>query len=83
MPWAAPSLRSNCSSAGSSLKPMIQRLLQLVLVAIVLMVALALLVVLFKVGMVLLGIALKVLLVLLVVAAILRFFELLRNRRRY
>lgn len=61
---------------------LIQRLLQLMLVAIVLMVALALLAFLFKIGMALLGFGLRILVVLLIVAAILRFFELLRDRRR-
>jgi hypothetical protein len=62
---------------------LIQRILQLLLVAIVLMVAFALLSFLFKIGMALLGIGLRLLIVLLIVAAVLRFFELLRERRRY
>lgn len=61
---------------------LIQRLLQLMLVAIVLMVALTLLAFLFKVGMALLGFGLRVLVLLLIVAAFLRFFELMRERRR-
>lgn len=60
----------------------IQRILQFVLVAIVLMVAFSLLVFLLRIGQALLAIGLKLLLVLLVVAAILRFFELLANKRR-
>ena len=60
---------------------LIQRILKLMLVAIVLIVALALLSVLFKVGIALLGIGLKVLVLLLIVAAVLRFFELVRERR--
>lgn len=62
---------------------LIQRILQLLLVAIVLMVAFTLLSFLFKIGMALLGIGLKLLVLLLIVAAVLRFFELLRERRRY
>lgn len=61
----------------------IQRILQVILVAIVLMAAFSLLVFLLRVGTVLLGLGLKLLLVLLVIAAILRFFELLAQRRRY
>ncbi|MDX1440050.1 MAG: hypothetical protein R3284_09120 [Rubricoccaceae bacterium] len=60
----------------------IQRLLQLVLIAIVLMVALALLSVLFKIGMALLGIGIKVLILLLIGAVVLRFIELIRENRR-
>jgi hypothetical protein len=60
----------------------IQRILQFILVAIVLMVAFSLLVLLLRIGTVLLGIGLKLLLLLLVVAAVLRFIELLANKRR-
>jgi uncharacterized membrane protein len=60
----------------------IQRILQFILVAIVLMVAFSLLVLLLRIGTVLLGIGLKLLLFLLIVAAILRFIELLANKRR-
>ena len=59
---------------------LIQRILQLMLVAIVLLVAFSLLAILFKIGMALLGIGLRVLVLLLIVAAVLRFFELLRER---
>ena len=61
----------------------IQRILQFILVAIVLMVAFSLLVFLLRIGTVLLGLGLKLLLVLLVLAAILRFFELLAKKREY
>jgi len=60
----------------------IQRILQFILVAIVLMVAFSLLVLLLRIGTVLLSIGLKLLLFLLVIAAILRFIELLANKRR-
>lgn len=60
---------------------LIQRILKLMLVAIVLIVAFALLSVLFRVGIALLGIGLKVLVLLLIVAAVLRFVELVRERR--
>lgn len=59
----------------------IQRILQFILVAIVLMVAFSLLVFLLRIGTVLLGLGLKLLLLLLIVAAILRFFELLAKKR--
>lgn len=59
----------------------IQRILQFILVAIVLMVAFSLLVFLLRIGTVLLGLGLKLLLILLVIAAILRFFELLAQKR--
>ena len=62
---------------------LIQRILQLLLVAIVLMVAFALLSFLFQIGSWLLGKVLGLLILLLIVAAVLRFFELLRERRRY
>ena len=61
----------------------IQRILQFILVAIVLMVAFSLLVFLLRIGTVLLGLGLKLLLVLLIIAAILRFFELLAKKRKY
>ncbi len=60
----------------------LQRILQVILVAIVLMVAGSLLIFLLRIGTVLLGFGLKILLLLLVVAAILRFFELLAQKRR-
>ena len=60
----------------------IQRILQFILVAIVLMVAFSLLVLLLRIGTVLLGFGLKLLLLLLVVAAILRFIELVAQKRR-
>ena len=61
----------------------IQRILQFILVAIVLMVAFSLLVFLLRIGTVLLGLGLKLLLIVLVIAAILRFFEILAQKRRY
>jgi hypothetical protein len=62
---------------------LIQRILQLMLVAVVLLAAFALLAVLFNVLGALLGLAFRVLIILLIVAVVLRFFEALRNRRRY
>lgn len=59
----------------------IQRILQFILVAIVLMVAFSLLVFLLQPGAWLLGKLLWVLVLLLAVAAVLRFFELLREKR--
>lgn len=59
----------------------IQRILQFILVAIVLMVAFSLLVFLLQLGAWLLGKLLWVLVLLLAVAAVLRFFELLREKR--
>ncbi len=59
----------------------IQRILQFILVAIVLLVAFSLLVFLLRIGSVLLGLGLKLLLILLVIAAILRFFEFLAEKR--
>jgi len=59
----------------------LQRLLQFIFVAIVLMVAFSLLVFLLQIGQVLLGVGLRLLLILLVVAAILRFFDVLREKR--
>jgi len=62
---------------------LIQRILQLMLVAIVLLVAFSLLALLFNVLRALLGLVFPVLIVLLLVAVVLRFFEALRTRRRY
>jgi hypothetical protein len=59
----------------------LQRLLQFIFVAIVLMVAFSLLVFLLQIGKVLLSMGLRLLLILLVVAAILRFFDVLREKR--
>lgn len=59
----------------------LQRLLQLIFVIIVLMVAFSLLVFLLQIGQVLLSVGLRLLLILLVVAAVLRFLDLLRERR--
>jgi hypothetical protein len=59
----------------------LQRLLQLVLVVIVLMVAFSLLVFLLQIGQAILSIGLRLLIVLLIVAAGLRFFEHLRQQR--
>lgn len=61
----------------------LQRILQGILVVIVLMVAFLLLAFLLQIGTWLLGKVLWLLLLLLVVAAILRFFELLAQKRRY
>jgi len=60
----------------------LQRIIQVILVIIVLMVAFSLLVFLLQIGQALLSIGLRLLFLLLVIAAILRFFELLRNKRR-
>lgn len=60
----------------------IQRILQLVLVAIVLMIAFSLLSMLLQLGVALLEFVFPVLLLLLVVAVVLRFVELLAKRRR-
>ena len=60
----------------------IERVLRLILIAVVLMVAVSLLSVLLHVGMWLLGFAVQVLVVLLVLAAALRFWELLQQKRR-
>lgn len=60
----------------------IQRILQLVLVAIVLMIAFSLLSLLLRIGVALLEFVLPVLVLLLVVAVVLRFIELLAKRRR-
>lgn len=59
---------------------LIQRILQLLVIALVILVAVSLVMFLLNVGKVVLGLALKVLLLLLIVAAVLRFFEHLRNR---
>ena len=61
----------------------IHRILQFILVAIVLMVAFSLLVFLLQAGAWLMGKLLWALLLLLIVAAVLRFFELLAQKRRY
>lgn len=59
---------------------LIQRILQLLVIALVVLVAVSLVTFLLNVGKVVLALALKVLLLLLIVAAVLRFFEHLRNR---
>lgn len=59
---------------------LIQRILQLLVIALVVLVAISLVTFLLNVGKVVLALALKVLLLLLIVAAVLRFFEHLRNR---
>lgn len=61
---------------------LIQRLLQLVVIAIVVMAGLGLLVFVLKLTGWLLGLALKVLVVLVVAAAVLRFVELVRDKQR-
>lgn len=61
---------------------LIQRLLQLLVIAIVVMAGLGLLVFVLKMAGWLLGLALKVLLVLVVAAAVLRFVELVREKQR-
>lgn len=60
----------------------IEQVLRWIIIAIVLLVAVALLTVILKVGAVLLQVALKVLLILLLVAIALRFFDVLRGKRR-
>ena len=60
----------------------IERVLRLLLIAVVLMVAVSLLSVLLHVGAWLLGFAAQVLVVLLIVAAGLRLIELVRQKRR-
>ncbi len=60
---------------------LIQRLLQLVVIAIVVIAALGLLVFVLQLAGVLLGLAVKVLVVLVVAAAVLRFIELLRAKQ--
>ena len=61
---------------------LIQRLLHLVVIAIVLMAALGLLVFVLQVAGWLLGLALKVLAVLVIGAGVLRFIELIREKQR-
>ncbi|HEX8299170.1 MAG TPA: hypothetical protein VF594_08430 [Rubricoccaceae bacterium] len=61
---------------------LIQRLLQLVVLAIVLMAALGLLVFVLQIAGWLFGIALKVLVVLIIAAGVLRFIELVREKQR-
>jgi len=61
---------------------LIQRILQLMLVAVVLLVAFALLGMVFNVLGALLKLVFPILIVLLVVAVVLRFFEALQRKRR-
>ena len=61
---------------------LIQRLLQLVVIAIVVMAGLGLLVFVLQLTAWLLGLALKVLVVLVVAAGVLRFVELVRDKQR-
>lgn len=61
---------------------LIQRLLQILLLAIVVMAAFSLLAFVLKLAGWLLGFAIKVVLVLVVIAAILRFIELIREKSR-
>ena len=61
---------------------LIQRILQLMLVAVVLLAAFALLGLLFNVLGALLRLVFPILIVLLIVAVVLRFFEALQRRRR-
>lgn len=61
---------------------LIQRLLQILLLAIVVMAAFSLLAFVLKLAGWLLGLAVQVVLVLIVVAAVLRFVELLRQKSR-
>ena len=61
---------------------LIQRLLQLVVIAIVVMAGLALLVFVLQLAGLLLGLALKVLVVLVVAAGVLRFIELVKDKQR-
>lgn len=61
---------------------LIQRLLQLLVLAIVVMAALGLLVFVLKMAGWLLGLALRLLVVLVVAAAVLRFVELYRAKQR-
>lgn len=60
----------------------LQHILRWIVVAMVLIVAVVLLTSVLKVAGFLLNIALKALLVLLIVAVVLRFFEILQQRRR-
>lgn len=61
---------------------LIQRLLQILLLAIVVMAAFSLLAFVLKMAGWLLGLAVRVVLVLIVVAAVLRFVELVRQKSR-
>jgi hypothetical protein len=61
---------------------LIQRILQLMLVAVVLLAAFALLGLLFNVLGALLRLVFPILIVLLIVAVVLRFFEAMQRRRR-
>ena len=61
---------------------LIQRLLQLVVIAIVVMASLGLLVFVVQMAGWLFGLALKVLVVLVVAAGVLRFVELVREKQR-
>ncbi len=61
---------------------LIQRLLQLVVIAIVVIAALGLLVFVLQLAGALIGLAVQVLIVLVVAAAVLRFIELLRQKQR-
>ncbi len=60
----------------------IQQVLRWIVVAIVLIVAMSLLGAILKVGLVLFKIGLRLLLILFLVAVALRFFDLLRQKRR-
>jgi CHASE2 domain-containing sensor protein len=61
---------------------LIQRLLQILLAAIVLVAAFGVLAFVLKLAGWLLGLVVKVVIVLIVVAAVLRFFELIREKAR-
>jgi len=61
---------------------LIQRLLQILLAAIVLVAAFGVLAFVLKLAGWLLGLVVKVVIVLIVVAAVLRFFELIREKTR-
>ena len=61
---------------------LIQRLLQILLLAIVLMAAFSVLAVVLELAGWLLALAVKVVVVLVIVAAVLRFIELLRDKAR-
>ncbi len=61
---------------------LIQRLLQILLLAIVVIAAFALLAFVLKLAGWLLGLAVQVVIVLIVVAAVLRFIELVRDKSR-
>lgn len=60
---------------------LIQRLLQLVVIAIVVIAAVGLLVFVLQIAGVLLGLAVKVLVVLVIAAAVLRFIEVLKEKQ--